>query len=74
MQELWLPTSQGVTIKKAAIYTRVSSQEQVDGYSLSAQREICETFAKNRGWKITSRSTRNQGGRANQRIDPFSSA
>lgn len=31
---------------------RVSSQEQIDGYSLDAQRRICEQFAETRGWKI----------------------
>lgn len=37
---------------KVAIYTRVSSQEQIDGYSLSAQREICTQFAQQRGWEV----------------------
>lgn len=37
---------------KVAIYTRVSSQEQIDGYSLSAQQEICTAFAQQRGWQV----------------------
>jgi DNA invertase Pin-like site-specific DNA recombinase len=37
---------------RAAIYTRVSSAEQVEGFSLDAQRELCEAFARSRGWNI----------------------
>ncbi len=37
---------------KAAIYTRVSSEEQVDGHSLSAQAELVNTFASSRGWQV----------------------
>ncbi|MEO0565469.1 MAG: recombinase family protein, partial [Chloroflexota bacterium] len=37
---------------RAVIYTRVSSQEQIDGYSLSAQREICTQFANGRAWEV----------------------
>jgi site-specific DNA recombinase len=37
---------------RAAIYTRVSTQKQVDeGYSLGHQRAKCEAFAKSKGWK-----------------------
>ncbi|MFC1959160.1 recombinase family protein [Chloroflexota bacterium] len=39
-------------MKRAAIYTRVSSEEQIDGYSLSAQevetRRVCEL----KGWEV----------------------
>lgn len=37
---------------RAAIYTRVSSIEQVDGYSLDAQRDICIRFIEARGWQV----------------------
>lgn len=48
-----LPNSFGNTKGlRAAIYTRVSSEEQVDGYSLDAQREIVSAFAAQRGWQI----------------------
>jgi DNA invertase Pin-like site-specific DNA recombinase len=37
----------------AAIYTRVSSQKQVDeGHSLDAQRKACEAFAEAKGWTV----------------------
>jgi DNA invertase Pin-like site-specific DNA recombinase len=37
----------------AAIYTRVSSQKQVDeGHSLEAQRKACERFAESSGWVL----------------------
>jgi len=35
-----------------AIYSRVSSDEQVHGYSLAAQVQECEVFAKQRSWSI----------------------
>lgn len=38
---------------RAAIYTRVSSEEQVDGTSLTSQRERCEALCKAKGWPIT---------------------
>jgi len=39
--------------QQAAIYTRVSSKKQADeGYSLDAQRESCEGFAKAKGWAV----------------------
>ena len=37
---------------RVAIYTRVSSQEQIDGYSLDAQKHICEQFAQQRNWHV----------------------
>jgi site-specific DNA recombinase len=37
---------------KVAIYTRVSSEEQVDGYSLSAQEEQARRFAEFKGWTV----------------------
>jgi len=34
------------------IYVRVSSEEQVDGYSLSAQERFCREFAEKRHWDV----------------------
>ena len=38
---------------KAAGYIRVSSKEQVDGESLSTQRQSIKNYAKAQGWKLT---------------------
>jgi predicted site-specific integrase-resolvase len=35
-----------------AVYSRVSSEEQVHGYSLDAQVNACKAFAAQRKWKI----------------------
>ena len=37
---------------RAAIYIRVSSEEQVDGWSLSAQRDQCPALAAIRRWSV----------------------
>ena len=37
---------------RVAIYTRVSTEEQVDGHSLSAQIELVQQYASQRGWDI----------------------
>lgn len=37
---------------RVALYVRVSSEMQVDGYSLDAQESICQSFASLRGWQI----------------------
>jgi site-specific DNA recombinase len=37
---------------RAAIYIRVSSDEQVENWSLGAQREQCQALADARGWQI----------------------
>jgi len=37
---------------RAALYARVSSEEQVEGYSLDAQRRAFETLVEARGWII----------------------
>jgi site-specific DNA recombinase len=34
------------------IYVRVSSEEQVEGYSLSAQERFCREFAEKRHWEV----------------------
>ncbi len=35
---------------RAALYARVSSDEQVEGYSLDAQRRAFQTLIQGRGW------------------------
>ncbi len=35
---------------KAALYARVSTEEQVEGYSINAQRRAFETLAQCRDW------------------------
>jgi len=35
---------------EAALYARVSSEEQVEGYSIDAQRRAFETLVESRGW------------------------
>ena len=37
---------------RAAIYARVSSEMQVDGYSLDEQLAICRRYAAERGWTV----------------------
>jgi DNA invertase Pin-like site-specific DNA recombinase len=39
--------------KRAAIYVRISSEEQVQGYSLAAQERATEIYCKAHGWDIT---------------------
>lgn len=39
----------------AVTYTRVSSREQEEGFSLAAQRELLETYARERGFEIAAR-------------------
>lgn len=38
---------------RAAIYSRVSHEEQVEGWSLDAQHELCMALVLQRGWTIT---------------------
>ena len=38
---------------KAATYVRVSSEDQVEGFSLDAQRRVITEFCQARGWDIT---------------------
>jgi site-specific DNA recombinase len=40
------------SVSTAIIYIRVSSQEQVDGYSLQNQEKACRAFAENRGARV----------------------
>ena len=37
---------------RAGTYYRVSSEEQVDGFSLDAQRRILSEFRQAKGWPI----------------------
>jgi DNA invertase Pin-like site-specific DNA recombinase len=39
---------------RAAIYARVSSEEQIEGYSLDAQLRACRNFASEHGWVVAS--------------------
>ncbi len=41
-------------IKRAAAYVRVSSEEQVSGYSLGAQERAAQAFCASQGWEMTS--------------------
>jgi site-specific DNA recombinase len=43
----------GIGLIKAAGYIRVSSKEQIEGESLSTQRQSIKDFAKQQGWKLT---------------------
>src|SRR3712207_9048297 len=40
------------TALRAAAYIRVSSEEQLDGHSLDAQRRAIETACSERGWQV----------------------
>src|ERR687893_2343920 len=44
--------SSPLTTSHAAIYVRVSSKEQVEGYSLDAQRRACRDFCDGRGYSV----------------------
>ena len=37
---------------RAAVYARVSSEEQVQGYSIDAQLRACRTYAADKGWQV----------------------
>src|SRR5919199_3193388 len=37
---------------RAAIYSRVSSKEQVEGHSLDAQLRACRQLCEQRGWQV----------------------
>jgi site-specific DNA recombinase len=46
------PPSPSRTNKQAVVYLRVSSEEQVDNFSLTTQEEICRKEAKRRGYEV----------------------
>lgn len=52
MDKLSLVTKESTNFKKAVIYLRVSTEEQVDNYSLDTQEEICRKEAIRRGYNI----------------------
>ena len=37
---------------RAALYARVSTEEQVEGYSLDAQRRAFRVLVQGRGWSV----------------------
>lgn len=37
---------------RAALYARVSTEEQVQGYSIDAQLRACRAFAQDKGWQV----------------------
>lgn len=37
---------------RAVLYLRVSTEAQVDGYGLDAQRDAAETYARRHGWEV----------------------
>lgn len=39
-------------IMNVILYTRVSTKEQVEGYSLSSQEKVCRDYAKKQGWNV----------------------
>lgn len=43
---------QSTSTKRAALYLRVSSEEQVQGYSLPAQERAAEAHCRQQGWEI----------------------
>ena len=42
-----------VQTERAVIYVRVSTDEQVDNYSLGTQEDICKKEAERRGYTVT---------------------
>jgi site-specific DNA recombinase len=44
-----------VSVPAAVLYTRVSSKDQEEGFSLSAQRELLDAYAREHGLKVTGR-------------------
>ncbi len=40
------------TIMNVVLYTRVSTKEQVENFSLSSQEKVCREFAEKQGWNI----------------------
>ncbi len=50
---------------RAAVYTRVSSEEQLDGYSLEAQADVVQRLCEFREWQIVARyEERGRSGRS----------
>lgn len=49
---------------RAAIYSRVSHEEQVEGWSLDAQHELCMALVQQRNWSIAPQHIHNEPGRS----------
>jgi site-specific DNA recombinase len=45
-------SANGVSLLRAGTYVRVSSEEQVDGFSLDAQRRVLLDHCASRGWQV----------------------
>lgn len=54
-------------VLKAALYIRVSTQEQVENYSIESQRERLEAYCKSKGWTVY--ETYIDGGYSGSNID-----
>lgn len=52
---------------RAAIYTRISSEMQVNGYSLDAQLTACQRLAAERGWQVVATYSDTESGRTTAR-------
>jgi len=50
-----------MTTTTAAIYVRVSTDDQVDGFSLDEQQERCEAYARSQGWDVAGVWRREEG-------------
>ncbi len=51
--EIEVGSKNQLTSKRAIIYLRVSTEEQVDNYSLETQEDICQKEAVRRGYEVT---------------------
>ncbi len=49
---------------RAAIYSRVSHEEKVEGWSLDAQHELCLALAAQRGWTVAPQHIHFEPGRS----------
>ena len=49
---------------RAAIYSRVSHEEQVEGWSLDAQHELCLALVNQRGWTVAPQHIHFEPGRS----------
>lgn len=52
MKQFNTKTNEQSILKKAVIYLRVSTEEQVDNYSLNTQEDICQKEAMRRGYEV----------------------
>src|SRR4029434_2433653 len=54
--------------QNAVIYARVSSEEQVQGYSIQAQLRACREWAEKRGYKVA-KEYLDEGSSASRHLD-----